>query len=278
MSPAIALPILGAALLHAGWNAVLRRPGDRLRTITAMSVVTASIAAPIALLLPLPANQSWSYLLISAALQVAYSVFLILAYAVADLGQAYPITRGAIPLFAALGAAVFAHQIPGMPAMAGIAAISLGAASLAVGKRRMSARALGLALGTSVVIACYNVVDGMGVRLAGNPYVYPVWVFLLYGLFMPLAFTVLKRHRAASVQASWPVGPSIVAGTIQFATYGIVLWAFSQASVASVVALRETSMVFAIVIGHVFLGEALTTRRIVAVTIIMAGAVALSRH
>lgn len=276
MTPAIALPILCAALLHATWNAILRRPGDRLRTITAMSVVTAAIAAPVALFLPLPAAQSWVYLGASAVLQLAYSIFLILAYAMADLGQAYPIMRGAIPLFAALGAAIFAHQIPGLHSILGIAAISLGAASLAIGRQRISAHALGLALATGLVVACYNVVDGIGVRLAGNPYAYPIWIFLLYGLLMSIAFAVLNRRRAPSAQAPRIVGASLIAGLIQFVTYCIVLWAYSRAPVGPVVALRETSVVFAILIGHVFLGEALTLRRGVAATMIMVGAMVLT--
>lgn len=275
MNSGVIVLILCAALLHASWNAILRRPGDRLRSVTAMSAATAVTALPFAFFLPLPAGPSWIYLGASAALQVFYSWFLILAYGLADLGQVYPITRGAIPLFATLGAALFAGQIPTAWSIAGVAVISLGTVTFAMGKGRIHGLALVLALSTSLTVACYNVVDGIGVRLAGNPYAYAIWIFLLYGLFMPIVFTIVK-HRRSEPAHPWPIGPSIAAGLIQFITYGIVIWAYSLAPVGPVVALRETSIVFALLIGRIFLSEALSVQRVVAALLIVIGAVALA--
>jgi drug/metabolite transporter (DMT)-like permease len=277
MTPLVAGLVLCAALLHATWNALLRSGTDRLWSITVMSVTTALLAAPALLILPLPAPASWPYLGLSAVLQVGYSLVLVLAYRHAELGQVYPIVRGSAPLLVTLGAALVAGEQVGVPAASGIALISLGIMSLALGKSAAKPVAIAAALGTGIVIASYSVTDGMGVRLSGNPYAYATWIFVLYGALMPPTFLALRRRLPAGIGVRDTL-KAAAAGLVQLLTYGVVIWAYTMSAIGPVAALRETSVVFAALIGRAFLGETLTLRRLAACAVIALGAFCLSWH
>src|SRR5438309_1764475 len=146
MSPAVIGLTLFAAVLHATWNAALRSGVDRLWFVTIMSCATTVAAIPFALLLPLPATESWVYLGISAVLQVLYSIFLAHAYRYGELGQVYPIVRGSVPLMVTIGGFVLAGQRVSGPALFGVTLICLGIMSLALGRARAGAKSVALAL------------------------------------------------------------------------------------------------------------------------------------
>jgi uncharacterized membrane protein len=184
---------LFAAVLHAGWNALLRSGADRLWFITIMSFATTVAAIPCALLLPLPLTKSWTYLGISAVLQVGYSIFLASAYRFGELSQVYPIVRGSVPLMVTLGAFILAGQRLNMPTLCGITLVGLGIANLAFGRARARPKSVVLALVAALFVASYVTADGIGVRFAGSAPSYAAWIFLIYGGLMPLAFLLLRR-------------------------------------------------------------------------------------
>ncbi|MGF1426779.1 EamA family transporter [Kitasatospora sp. LaBMicrA B282] len=277
MSVSVVGLVLFAALLHASWNALLRSGSDRLWLVTVMSFVTSATALPFAFVLPLPAAGSWPYLGFSAAVQVLYAIFLVKAYQVADLGSVYPVIRGCVPLLVSLGAAVFAGQRLTWAMAAGVGMVSLGIIATVIGRGNGGTRALGLAVLTGALIATYTVTDGVGVRYAGDSNAYTVWIFLSYGVLMPVAFLLLRgrlelRGRAAEVRVAG------LAGLVQILVYGVVMWAFSLSPMGPVSALRETSVVFATLIGWRFLGERLTAARLGACSAIALGAVCLSYY
>ncbi len=276
MTPLVVGLVLCAALLHATWNAVLRSGADRLWSITVMSLATTAVALPFALVLPLPAPPSWPYLCFSSALQIGYSLFLVLTYRHAELGQAYPIVRGSVPLLVTLGAAVFAGERLTALSLSGIALVSFGIMSLAVrgGARKRSVAA---ALATGLFIASYTVTDGMGARLAGNAQAYAIWICLLYGVLMPLIFLAVRGKLTIDLGSSDTVRAA-VGGMISLLGYAVVVWAMTLSPIGPVSALRETSIVFAALIGRVFLKEALTIRRLAACVGIAAGAFCLGYH
>jgi drug/metabolite transporter (DMT)-like permease len=275
MTPFVAGLVLCAALLHATWNALLRSGLDRLWSITVMSVTTAVLAAPVLPFLPLPAVASWPYLGLSALLQVGYSVALVLAYRHAELGQVYPVVRGSAPLLVTLGAALVIGERPGGITAAGIVLVSAGIMSLALGKSAAKPIAIAAALVTGCIIACYTLTDAVGVRLAGSPFAYAAWLFILYGALMPLAFLAIRRGRPAALGAAQTL-KATAAGVVQIVTYGVVIWAYTASPVGPIAALRETSVVFAALIGRAFLGDALTPRRLAACVVIALGAFCLS--
>jgi len=261
MTPLVIVLVLCAAVLHASWNAVLRGRDDKLWSVTVMSFAATVAAIPVVLALPLPATASWPYLAFSVGLQVVYSWFLVLAYRLADLGQVYPMVRGSVPLLVTLGAAVFAGERLSVPAVSGIALVSLGIMSLALGKGRAHPKAVVAALANSVIIATYTVTDGIGARLSGNSFTYVSWIFVLYGVVMPTAFMAARGKLVVRWSAP-ETRTALLAGIVQLVTYGTVIWALTMAPIGPVSALRETSIVFAAVIARIFLSEPLTARRL----------------
>lgn len=271
MSPLVISLVLCAAILHASWNAVLRGRDDKLWSVTVMSFAATVVAVPVVALLPLPTVASWPYLGLSVVLQVVYSWFLVIAYKLADLGQVYPMVRGSVPLLVTLGAAVFAGERLSTPALSGIVLVSLGIMSLALGKGRAHPKAVAAALANSIVIATYTVTDGIGARLSGNSFSYVSWIFVLYGIAIPVAF-MATRGKLEVRWSTTETRTALLAGLVQLVTYGTVIWALTMAPIGPVSALRETSIVFAALIGRLFLREPLTARRLGACVVIAAGA------
>jgi drug/metabolite transporter (DMT)-like permease len=265
---------LFAAILHATWNAVLRSGADRLWSITIMSFATTAVAVPLAFFLPLPWTTCWTYLIVSAVLQVAYSILLAYAYQYGELGLVYPIVRGSVPLLVTIGGSVLASQHLNRPALLGIALISLGIVSLAFGRARTHVRSVALALAAALFVASYVTADAVGVRLAGNPRSYVVWAFIVYGVLMPPAFLLLRRRITVDLLAPETL-KAMAGGLISLGSYAAVVTALALGNAGPVSALRETSIVFSALIGRVVLGESLTARRILVCLVVALGAVCI---
>ncbi|WP_085646523.1 MULTISPECIES: EamA family transporter [unclassified Pseudomonas] len=268
----LVLLVLFAALLHAGWNALLRGGADRLWSMTVMCVAIAIVCAVAAMFMVAPAPQSWGYALLSALLHVGYNLFLVRSYRVGDLGQIYPISRGSSPALITLGAALFAGETITPGEMLGIALVSGGIISLAFRGRSLSVPSLPYALGTGCFIAAYSVVDGIGARLSGAPLAYTVWMSALWGVLMPVVYIVLRDARSL-----FSIRPGMFAaamgGLVSLLAYAIVIYAMNEAPLGAVSALRETSVLFAALLGYLFLGETLTVRRMLACVVIASGAI-----
>jgi drug/metabolite transporter (DMT)-like permease len=274
MSPAVIGLVLFAAVLHAAWNAVLRSGTDRLWSVTIMSIAMGLVAIPFAAVLTLPASPSWPYLILSSCLQLGYSVFLVYAYRHGELGQVYPIVRGSVPLLVTLGGFLFASQRPSALALLGIVLVALGIMSLALGRHRASVKSVALALITGLFIAAYLTADGIGVRLAGDPRAYATWIFLIYGVSMPVTFIALRGSLTLDVRSA-ETQKALAGGVISLIAYVAVVSALALGPIGPISALRETSVVFAVVIGRVFLGEQLTLGRLAACAVVAIGAACL---
>ncbi|WP_434765676.1 EamA family transporter [Pseudomonas triticicola] len=264
--------VLFAALLHASWNALLRGGADRLWSMTMMCVAIAIVCVVAALFLSPPAPESWGYALLSALLHVGYNLFLVRSYRVGDLGQIYPISRGSSPALITLGAALFAGETITPGELLGIGLVSGGIMSLAFRGRSLSVPSLPYALGTGCFIAAYSVVDGIGARLSGAPLAYTVWMSALWGVLMPLVYIGLRDARSLfSVRPGMLT--AVVGGLVSLLAYAIVIYAMNEAPLGAVSALRETSVLFAALLGYLFLGEKLTVRRMLACVVIASGAI-----
>ncbi|WP_236192897.1 EamA family transporter [Pseudomonas glycinae] len=264
--------VLFAALLHAGWNALLRGGADRLWSMTVMCVAIAMACAVAAIFMAAPAPQSWGYALLSALLHVGYNLFLVRSYRVGDLGQIYPISRGSSPALITLGAALFAGETITLGQLLGIALVSGGIISLAFRGRSLSVPSLPYALGTGGFIAAYSVVDGIGARLSGAPLAYTVWMSALWGVLMPAVYIGLRDARSLlSIRPG--MSAAAMGGLVSLLAYAIVIYAMNEAPLGAVSALRETSVLFAALLGYLFLGESLTVRRMLACVVIASGAI-----
>lgn len=271
MSLGVSLLVLFAAVLHASWNALLRAGADRLWSMTIMCIAIALACAVLVPFLPLPAQPSWGYAALSAVLHVGYNLFLVRTYKTGDLGQTYPISRGSSPLLVSLGAAVFAHELPDTIAITGVLLVSAGILSLALQRRGIGRVTLLYALGTSCFIGAYSVTDGIGVRLSGTPAGYMAWMCLLWGGLAPLVYVMLRDWRSLA-RGPRETGVAALGGIVSLVAYGIVILAMSLGPMGPVSALRETSVVFAAVIGRLFLHEGLSVLRMAACIIVALGA------
>jgi drug/metabolite transporter (DMT)-like permease len=277
MSNAVAAAILFAALLHAGWNALIkRRDQDALIATIGIAGGAALISLCLLPFVPAPAIASWPFLAASTLPQIAYYALIAKIYRTADLGLAYPVMRGAAPLFVTAANAILFGEILSPLGLLGVAGICGGVLILASAKFRGpgAGRTVLSALGIAIVIATYTMLDGIGVRLSQSPAGYTLWIFLLTGLAM--AAWGIVRHRQRLLQSIrtdfWiPLG----GGGASLLSYGIALWAMTLAPVAAVAALRETSILFAVLISVILLREKPTWNRIAAAILLTAGAVAI---
>jgi len=274
MSATVVGLALFAAILHAGWNAFLRTGSDRLWTVTVMSFSATVVAIPLAIFHPLPAASAWPYVMLSACLQVGYSLFLVAAYRYGELGQVYPIVRGSVPLLVALGGFVLAGQRLSPHQILGVVLAALGIMSLSLGKGRAATRSILYALATGAIIAAYATIDAIGVRLAGSSGAYIAWVFLVYGVLLPVTFIVYRGRLTVDFRSPDTL-KALGGGIFALIAYGAVVAAFALGPAGPITAIRETSVVFAVLIGRLFLGETLTPRRIAACGVVALGAICL---
>ena len=266
--------VLFAAACHAGWNAVIKVGFDPLATTVLIAVGAGIVAVPLAPFVGVPVSEAWPWLIASVILHLGYYIGLIEAYRAGDMGQVYPIARGSAPLMTALLSPFLIGEHVGPIALVGIIILGSGIFLLSLrGGRdlaRIDRRAVGFALFTAATICAYSLVDGIGARVSGNPHAYTVWLMMQNGIVM-LLYGLARRREAfmAEVRFHWKSG--LIAGALSFAAYGIVIWAMTQAPIALVAALRETSVLFGAAIAVVFLKEPLRATRIVAAVMIVLG-------
>ncbi len=281
----IVLAVLCGAVLHAGWNALVKSAGDKTVDTALVHFMGALVALPFALAVGLPRPESAPFILGSLVIHVGYYVALAGAYRHGELGLTYPIMRGFAPLLVAVGSASVLGEAPSAAAWAGVVGITLGVALVGLahpGEALHHGKALRYAFANAVIIAAYTFVDGLGVRAerahGGEVLRYVLWLFVLDGF--PFALLVLwqrgaagRREIAAYARRRWPL--AAMGGAASIGSYAIALWAMTRAPVASVAALRETSVLFASVFGTLLLKERFGWQRAIGTVVIVAGVVLL---
>jgi len=276
LSLTISFAVLFAALLHASWNAMIKGGGDVLLDTAAIVAGAGLVALPFILVVPVPASESWPYIGASVTIHIAYYYLMINAYRSGDLSLVYPLMRGVAPLITGVLGIVTLREMPGALNWLGMVLISAGVVALALRSvhHSPSGRAVGFALMNALVIAIYTIVDGTGARLAGDAWAYIVWLFVLDAI--PFTVYMLVRHRAAFVEVlNRRRTRGLVGGALSAGAYAISVWAMTKAPVALVASLRETSVLFATLIGARLLHERLTPRRWAGVFAVVLGVVAL---
>jgi drug/metabolite transporter (DMT)-like permease len=264
--------VLLAALLHASWNALVKSGRDTFLT-TVLVAAGAGVVACVALpFVDPPLAASWPYIATSVVVQLIYFELLIATYLSGDMSHAYPIMRGTAPLIVTvagwllLGEQLLPTQWLAVLCICG-AILGLGLA----GAGHTSGRTTRLALVTACLIACYTLIDGVGVRKSGGAAGYAIWMFMLSGVAV-VARTVLLRpgQFLPYAKAHWHI--ALLGGLGSAGAYGITLWAMTRAPVAAVAALRETSILFATLIAALALREKISKVRYAAITLITVGA------
>jgi drug/metabolite transporter (DMT)-like permease len=276
LSPFAIILVLLAAFMHAAWNALLRGGVDRAQSMAIMNATLGIAGLVLLAIAGLPAPASWVYVVASGVLHWIYVALLVVTYRSGDLGETYPVARGSSPALVALGGSVFAGEWMNVLGIVGIGLVCGGIFMLAAAKGRLRHMNLPWALATGVSIAAYTVVDGFGVRASGNWLGYTAAIFAFF-IFVPLWFLAkagTEFFKTTTSEAAKAIG----GGVISILAYGAIIWAMQASPMGAVSALRETSVVFAALLGAAFLGERLTAQRIVACCIIAAGAVCVGWH
>ncbi len=280
MSIEVTLAVLLAALLHASWNAMIKGGSDVLLDTATIVAGAGVVALPFLFVVPLPAPASWPYIFGSILTHLAYYFLMVNAYRTGELSLVYPLMRGVAPLITAVLGLIWLRELPAPIGWLGMLMISIGVIALALrpaGNAPVLAghgRAVSFALCNAAVIAVYTIIDGTGARLAGDPWAYIVWLFVLdaipFSIYMLL--TRKRQFAAALVERRWH---GLIGGALSAAAYAISVWAMTKAPVALVASLRETSVLFATLIGARLLREKLTARRWAGVGAVVIGVVAL---
>ena len=265
--------VLATALMHASWNAIVKVVSDRLVSLALVNFTHTLMALAALPFVGLPNSESWPYLIASVVIHQAYYAGLVMQYRFGDLGQVYPLARGASPLLVAAAAWIWAGEALGLGALVAILLITGGIMYLALSGRGQGGNRLAVAwaLFTALTIAGYSVADGLGGRAAGDTLAYIVWLFLLDGLPLPLVLPLLRSpvELAASLRRYWL--PGLFGGVLSSTAYGVVIWVMSLAPLAMVTALRETSVIAAALIGTLFLSEPFGGHRILATCLVALG-------
>ncbi|MEO8526060.1 MAG: EamA family transporter [Caldimonas sp.] len=277
----IVAAVLFGALLHASWNALIKSGVDKALDTALIHALGCGVGAVLVAIVGVPRSDAWPWIATSIVIHIGYYITLVGAYKHGELGFSYPIMRGSAPLLVALlSGHLIGEHLP-LAAWLGIGAISAGVLTIGLtrsarggGSRR---HALAYALTNAVIIASYTIVDGMGVRASGNALQYVALLFLLDGLPYFALVMWQRRHALAPsvafMRERWPV--ALLGSCASLGAYAIALWAMTRAPIASVAALRETSVLFAALIGVLLLKERFRFQRALGTGAIVAGVMAL---
>lgn len=272
MSIWVLLAVLGAALLHAGWNALIKLGTSKVGGMVILSIAEGLIGVLVVAARPMPAAEVWPWVFAAGCTHFFYKFFLTYAYERGDLSRVYPIARGAAPMIVAIVGALFLDDRISTSQYAGILTLGSGIALMARGvfTQGESRRMLPYALGSAAATATYTLIDGLGARVSGDAIAYVGWIFVVDGVLFSTGMVLMRgRSVLPSHPRAWVLGT--LAAAASYGAYAISIWAMTFAPIAVVAALRETSILFAVLIGWLAFGERMTRGKGFAAGLIVAG-------
>ena len=274
--PLAALAALISAMAHAGMALYTRRATDILTFRATSMGMTALWLSPVLIFSPFPNWEVWRFLLLGVGLFWAFNMAMIAAFERGDMNLVYPVMRGAAPALAGVVAIVFLDEALTPMAIIGLSVASAALIAFAWPEKggAPKAAALGFALSAAVMTASYTVNDAAGVRASGSAFVYAAWIFVL--CFMTLSLTAwIRRGRGVLKAARTQLKGALPASFFNLTSYCLALYAYANAPVAPMAALRETSVVFGAIVAAVILKEPLGRRRIVLAGVLALGLAAI---
>lgn len=272
MGIGVFLAVICAAFLHAAWNAAIKIGDSKVGGMVILSVMEVPIGLAVALSRDGIAPAAWPWVIAAGCTHFGYKFFLTTAYQQGDLSRVYPIARGAAPMIVALVGAVFLQDAVSAQEYVGVAVLGAGILTMARGifRHGEDRRMLPFALGSAAATAIYTLVDGLGARVSGDAVAYVAWVFVADGLIFTLGMWAWRgRGVFPAGGKAWALGAA--ASGASYGAYAISIWAMTVAPIAVVAALRETSILFAVLIGWLIFGERMTRDKALAATLIVAG-------
>ena len=266
----IFLLIILSALCHAIWSAIIKSSKNPLSLMGITSVLEVTIFLPLTFTVPFPTLEVWYFLIATVIIHVFYRLNVIYSYRYGDLSYIYPISRGSSCLFVAIISILFLSSDISVAGFVGILIVCIGLFLISYSKNlSFNFRGFALAISTAILITAYTLVDGVGVRLSENGFSYIYWLFTLNGI--PLLIIGLISKNGLRKTETYNFSSGIAAGIFATSSYAIVVWSMQFIEIAYVSSIREISIVFAAIIGMVFLFERNAKSRIIPSILIVGG-------
>ena len=262
--------ILVSALCHAVWSAIIKSSKNPLSLMGITSVLEVTIFLPLTFTVPFPTLEVWYFLIATVIIHVFYRLNVIYSYRYGDLSYIYPISRGSSCLFVAIISILFLSSDISVAGFVGILIVCIGLFLISYAKNLyFNFRGFALAISTAILITAYTLVDGVGVRLSENGFSYIYWLFTLNGI--PLLIIGLISKDGLRKRETYTFRSGIAAGVFATSSYAIVVWSMQFIEIAYVSSIREISIVFAAIIGMLFLFEKNAKSRIIPSILIVSG-------
>tara|TARA_B100001769_G_C21940695_1_gene506782 strand:- start:122 stop:865 length:744 start_codon:yes stop_codon:yes gene_type:complete len=234
------------------------------------SVLEFIVFFPLTFTVPFPTIEVWYFLIATVIIHVFYRLNVIYSYRYGDLSYIYPISRGSSCLFVAIISILFLSSDISVTGFIGILIVCVGLFLISYSKNlSFNFRGFSLAVSTAILITAYTLVDGVGVRLSENGFSYIYWLFTLNGI--PLLIIGLITKNGLRKKETYTIRSGIAAGVFATSSYAIVVWSMQFIEIAYVSSIREISIVFAAIIGMVFLFERNAKSRIIPSILIVSG-------
>ena len=262
--------ILVSALCHAVWSAIIKSSKNPLSLMGITSVLEVTIFLPLTFTVPFPTLEVWYFLIATVIIHVFYRLNVIYSYRYGDLSYIYPISRGSSCLFVAIISILFLSSDISVAGFVGILIVCIGLFLISYSKNlSFNFRGFALAISTAILITAYTLVDGVGVRLSENGFSYIYWLFTLNGI--PLLIIGLISKDGLRKRETYTFRSGIAAGVFATSSYAIVVWSMQFIEIAYVSSIREISIVFAAIIGMLFLFDKNAKSRIIPSILIVSG-------
>ena len=274
MTTTVFIAVIFAAIIHSVWNGMVKKHKDKYIALAALTLGHIPVSIMVVFFTPMISLNSIPYVLVSAIFLAGYEWCLLSAYRLEDYTKVYPIARGSAPIFIIIFSLIFFSINVSTFELIGIFVISLGI--ILLGFRNFedikNYSAIAYAIGTGFFISCYSITDGFGGRASYSPINYTAWLMIINGIVaFPILLIFMKKTKALKEVFSKGKNIFFIGGPLSYTAYAIVVWAFTHAPVPLVAALRETSIIFALLIGALFLKEKLTLLKISSIFVIFIG-------
>ncbi len=269
--------VMLAAVLHSTWNGMVKKHKDKVISVSAIVFGHVPMALVVMLFMPLPTLESVPYIILSAIIHQGYQVYLISAYKFGDLTKVYPIARGTGPIVATLVSIGLLGVLFSKFQIASIILISFGIIILGLLSKNSqnNNKALFYSLATGFFIGMYSLADGYGARISLSALSFLGWSFILNAMIFPFTLKFMNYSNVFSRVIKEAKVVFWVGGTLSYIVYAIVVWAFTKAPIPLVAALRESGIIFSIIIGIFFLNEKISIYKIISIILIFLGVMGL---
>ena len=269
--------VMLAAVLHSTWNGMVKKHKDKVISVSAIVFGHVPMALVVMLFMPLPTLESVPYIILSAIIHQGYQVYLISAYKFGDLTKVYPIARGTGPIVATLVSIGLLGVLFSKFQIASIILISFGIIILGLLSKNSqnNNKALFYSLATGFFIGMYSLADGYGARISLSALSFLGWSFILNAMIFPFTLKFMNYSNVFSRVIKEAKVVFWVGGTLSYIVYAIVVWAFTKAPIPLVAALRESGIIFSIIIGIFFLNEKISIYKVISIILIFLGVVGL---